>query len=67
MTLEEIKTAVRALPPEARRKLALYILELEKDHFQANVGPQISQDLEALSKLVQETVDKIKKNIRPSS
>lgn len=67
MTIEEIKTAIRALPPEDRRRLALFILELEKEHFQANVGPQITQDLEGLSKVVQETVEKIKKNLWPSS
>jgi len=67
MTLEEVKAAVRLLTPEDRRKVALYILELEKDHFQDNVGPQIAEDLKGFTKVVQETIDKIKKNVWPTS
>lgn len=67
MTLEEAKAAVRLLPLEERRKVALYILELEKDNFQENVGPQIAEDIKGFTRVVQESVDKIKKNIWPTS
>jgi hypothetical protein len=66
MTLDEVKAAVRVMPPEERRKVALYVLELEKDNFQENVGPQIAEDFKAFTKVVQESVDKIKKNIWPT-
>ncbi|MGA9120379.1 MAG: hypothetical protein WB699_13540 [Bacteroidota bacterium] len=60
MTLEEIKSAVKILSVEERRKLAVFILELEKNHFRDTLGPQITEDLESLSRVLQETVDKIK-------
>jgi hypothetical protein len=63
MTLDELKAQVKTLTPEDRRKLALYVLELEKDHFRDNVGPQISEDLEGVGKMLQETFEKIKKRI----
>jgi hypothetical protein len=66
MTLEEIKTAVQALPKEDRRKLGVYILELEKDYFQKTVGPQIVDDLDAVSKVVQETIEKMKRKMKES-
>jgi len=66
MTLEEIKTAVQALPKEDRRKLGVYILELEKDYFQKTVGPQIVDDLDAVSKVVQETIEKMKRKMKDS-
>ncbi|HSQ74608.1 MAG TPA: hypothetical protein VLT13_03580 [Bacteroidota bacterium] len=65
MTLDEVKSAVRLMKPEDRRKVAVFILELEKDHFQDNVGPQIAEDLKGFTKVIQETVDKIKKNLWP--
>ena len=65
MTLDEVKSAVRLMTPEDRRKVAVFILELERDHFQENVGPQIAEDLKGFTKVVQETVDKIKKNLWP--
>jgi hypothetical protein len=61
MTIEEIKTAVRELPAQDRRKIALYILELEKDHMQKTYGPQIAADVDAVSKVVQDAFDKLKK------
>ena len=64
MNLEEVKTAVRELSVEERRKVALYILELEKQHFQDTVGPQIAEDIDGFTKVVQETVDKIKKTVK---
>ncbi len=64
MGLEEVKTAIKALSVEDRRKVALYILELERDHLQDTIGPQIAQDLESVSKVIQDTVEKIKKRVR---
>lgn len=64
MTLEELKSVIQGLRPEDRRKLALFILELEKDHFRDAVGPQIKEDVEALGKVLQETLDKIKTRLR---
>jgi hypothetical protein len=48
MTLDEIKAAIRSLRPDDRRKLALYILEIEKDTLRDNVVPQITEDLEGV-------------------
>jgi hypothetical protein len=64
MTIEELKTAIKSLPTEDRRKLALFILELEKDHVKDTVGPQIREDLEGLSKKVQETFERVKKHVQ---
>ena len=61
MGLEEIKSAIRGLSVEDRRKVAVYILELERDHVKENIGPQIAADLDAFSKIVQDSVEKIKK------
>jgi len=61
MGLEEVKAAVNNLSGEERRKLALYILELEKEHVQKRIGPQISEDLEQVSKIVQEGIEKLRK------
>ena len=60
MTIEEVKAAVRELPVAERRKVALYILELEKDRMKETVGPQVSEDLDALSKLIQGAIEKVK-------
>lgn len=64
MQLEELKTAVKELSVEDRRKLALHILELEKEHLQAKMGPQIAEDLDSVSKVLQETFQKIKKAVK---
>jgi hypothetical protein len=61
MQLQEIKTEVKNLAPEDRRRLALYILELEKERIQEKIGPQIAEDIDGLSKVVQETFEKIRK------
>lgn len=61
MGLEEIKAAIRGLSVEDRRKVAVYILELERDHVKENIGPQIAADLDAFSRIVQESVEKLKK------
>ena len=64
MDLEEVKASIKNLSVEDRRKVALYILELEKLHFQGTIGPQIADDLEGFSRVVQESVDKIKKFVK---
>jgi len=63
MELEEIKTAIKGLSVQERRKVALYILELEKEHVSKTVGPQIAKDLEDVSNVVQEAVEKLKKYV----
>ena len=63
MGIEEIKAAIKSLPVEDRRKVAVYILELERDHVQNTIGPQIAEDLEAFSRVVQDSVEKIRKMI----
>ena len=63
MELEDIKGAIKNLSVEDRRKAALYILELEKDHVQKTIGPQIAEDLDAFSRVVQDTVEKLKKAV----
>jgi hypothetical protein len=63
MGLEEIKAAIKSLSAEDRRKVAVYILELERDHVMENIGPQIAEDLEAFSTIVQESFEKIKKAV----
>ena len=61
MGLEEVKVAVKNLGVEERRKVALYILDLEKEHVQNTIGPQIAEDVEAVSKVVQDAIQKLKK------
>ena len=63
MTLEEVKSAIKGLPVEERRKAALFILELEKEHIQKTIGPQISEDVDAVTKVVQDAMEKLKKFI----
>jgi hypothetical protein len=67
MTIEDLKTAIKNLPTEDRRKLALFILELEKDHFKDTVSPQIREDLEGLSRVVGETFERVKKHLKQKS
>ena len=64
MDLEQVKTTVKEMNTEDRRKLALFILELEKQHLQDTVGPQIKEDVDALSKVVQDAADRIKKLVK---
>ena len=61
MGLEEVKAAVKNLTVEERRRVALYILDLEKEHVQNTIGPQIAEDLEGVSQLVQDAIQKLKK------
>jgi hypothetical protein len=63
MELDDLKAAVKNLKVEERRKVALYILELEKEHLQTTIGPQIAQDLEAFSGVIQDAVEKLKKHL----
>ena len=39
----------------------LDILELEKEHVSKTVGPQIAKDVDDVSKVIQEALDKLKK------
>lgn len=64
MDLETLKDTVKNLTAEDRRKLAVYILELEKDHFQKNVGSQIIEDIEGFSRAVQEAAEKVKQTLK---
>ena len=64
MTLDEAKTAVKQLPPQERRQLALYILELEKDHFREKVGPQIAEDIDGVAKSLQDAIEKVRNSIK---
>ena len=66
MEIDEIKTAIKNLTANERRKVALYILELEKDNVQKKYGPQIAEDLDDVSKAVQEAMEKLKKFIKKS-
>ena len=61
MGLEEIKSAIKSLPTKERRDVALYILELEKEYVQKNIGPQIAEDVDAVSKVVQDAIQRLKK------
>ena len=61
MGIEEIKSAIKDLSVQERRKVALYILELEKEHVSKTVGPQIAKDVEDVSKVVQDAIERLKK------
>jgi hypothetical protein len=62
--LDELKSAIKTLSPEERRKLAMYILELEKNHLQATIGPQIAEDIDGVSRVLQDAFEKIKKSVK---
>lgn len=66
MTLEEIKDVVRELPAEERRKLVIFILDLEKEHIKSTLGPQLSEDIQSLSRVLQEAAEKIKRTVKGS-
>jgi hypothetical protein len=61
MGIDDVKAAVRGLTVDERRSLALYILDLEKEHVQKTYGPQIVAEMENVSKVFQEGIDKLKK------
>jgi hypothetical protein len=64
MGIDEIKAAIKTLSVEERRKVALFILDLERTHLQDTLGPQIAEDLESVLKVIQETVEKIKRHVK---
>jgi VIT1/CCC1 family predicted Fe2+/Mn2+ transporter len=64
MQLEEITAAIKNLSVEERRKVALYILDLEKQHIKGTIGPQIAEDLESVSRVIQNAADKIKQHLK---
>jgi hypothetical protein len=66
MDVEEIKSVVKGLSVQDRRKIALYILELEKDHVSKTVGPQLAKDVEDVSKVVQDALEKLKRFVNKS-
>jgi hypothetical protein len=61
MGIDDVKAGIKTLTPEERRNVALYILELEKEHVQKTYGPQIVSELENVSKIFQENIDRLKK------
>jgi hypothetical protein len=66
MGLEEIKSTIKGLTVKERRKVALYILELEKEYVSKTIGPQLAEDLNDVSKVVQEAFEKLKKFVNKS-
>ncbi len=60
MEYEELKAAVKELSVQDRRKLALYILDLEREHVTKTIGPQLEEDLNDVSKVVREALEKLK-------
>jgi len=64
MTTEEVKAAIKDLSVSDRRKVALYILELEKDRIKTTVGPQLEEDLDSVAKLMQNVFEKLKSAIK---
>jgi hypothetical protein len=64
MTIDELKNGIKDLSVDDRRKVALYILELEKNHIQSTVGPQLTEDLEALGKTIQGAMEKIRNTVK---
>jgi len=64
MGLDEVKLAIKDLSADERRKVALFILDLERQHLQGTIGPQITEDLDAFTRVVQDTVDRIKRRVK---
>lgn len=64
MVLEEITAAIKGLSVEERRKVALYILELEKEHIKGTIGPQIAEDLESVSRVIQNAAERIRQHVK---
>ena len=64
MRVEEITSAIKELTVADRRKVALYILELEKEHIKGTIGPQIAEDLESVSRVIQDAAEKIKQHLK---
>ena len=66
MGIEEVKSTIKDLSVNERRKVALYILELEKEYVQKTIGPQIAEDVEDVSRVFQEAIEKLKKFVNKS-
>jgi hypothetical protein len=66
MELDNIKTEIKNLSPAERRKLAVYILELEKEDVREKYGPQIERELDKASKAFQEAFEKLKTFVNKS-
>ncbi len=64
MGIEEVKAEIKQLSVEERRKVALFILDLEKEHAKNTIGPQIAKDVEDVSKVVQGAFEKLKKFVK---
>jgi hypothetical protein len=66
MGIDEVKSTIKDLSVNERRKVALYILELEKEYVQKTIGPQIAEDVEDVSRVFQEAIEKLKKFVNKS-
>ena len=64
MTLEEVKVVLRDFNPEDRRKVLLYVLELEKDHVRDHVAPKLMEDLEGVTRAAEDAFEKIKERFK---
>ncbi|HUL45144.1 MAG TPA: hypothetical protein VLY03_12400 [Bacteroidota bacterium] len=64
MTREEIQAAIKDLSVADRRKVALFILELEKEHAKRTIGPQIAEDVAGVTKVLEESIEKLKKFVQ---
>ena len=64
MDVKEIKEAVKALTVEQRREVGLYILELEKDYLDGAVRSRVGEDIESLSKVLQENLEKLRTRLK---
>jgi len=61
MTRDEIQKEIEGLSIQDRRKVALFILELEKEHAKKTLGPQIAEDVAGVSKVLEDALEKLKK------
>lgn len=64
MGVSEIKEAIKALSVEQRREVGLYILDLEKEHLDGAVRTRLSEDLDNLSKVLQENLEKLRTRLK---
>jgi hypothetical protein len=60
MELEELKTTIKGLSVDERRKLALYILELEKEYVKDTIGPQIAKDVDDVSRIARDAFERLR-------
>ncbi|HXX62946.1 MAG TPA: hypothetical protein VEO56_04035 [Bacteroidota bacterium] len=64
MDVKGIKEAIKALSVEERRDVGLYILELEKNYLDGAVRSRVGEDLESLSKVLQENLEKLRTRLK---